>query len=739
MAITAQSQRRALLGLWVQPGGEPPPAAPDPPGFVTGQLTTLKHNNSFTDFVESAGYVLITEGKEHMRLFDPFESRVISLDHIKPVGTPILTAIAVGSPGLDGQFFYAVTVANRSLKDQIESAPIRITAGITVTNANVRVDLSTLSRIWSEATHFAIYRSLESADSVDPFPFYARVGIVQVGISPLEFVDSTPDADLDFANLALNIAKGPPPVAPFIQELKSVVFATGVESLRGSNAAVTNGSATVLITDSRLDRIHIGSEISFGSSERGYFILEFQAGSPDDTMTLGDEFGQEVQYEGTTGTKDWFLCADPTEVRYSEPERPYDWPPINTFQVGRGHGRNTMIGAIRSNLIVTKRQETYAFGFNKFPGFGQDFQINNELGCVSNRTFDVDEDGTGRWLDVKGIAESNGERVRIISTPIAEKFQEIIFDGDLGDLAPRAVAVHDIINHEYICAIPTALAANGVGCREIIVYNYRTRVWSIFKLEVEITAFSRARDESGYPIILVGDENGHVWRWGIGDTDGVGLPGNTGTLRGQVDIYNTSPGNIFIQDTDANFFKGLGSPNLDIKGVMFRVTRGTGAGQIAPITNQEFSPSRLFFENQFPVALDATSAYQLGTIEADHVSGWTDYGLNRIKYLEAMEVSYYIEDDPADWFLELFIDQPGVVTPVIHTFANGKVARFKFSTDGSDEPVPSGKTSESAKGFVNFKTGNLPFRLLQWRLHSPYSGAPGTYFTVTPVLRPGDN
>ena len=116
-----------------------------------------------------------------------------------------------------------------------------------------------------------------------------------------------------------------------------------------------------------------------------------------------------------------------------------------------------------------------------------------------------------------------------------------------------------------------------------------------------------------------------------------------------------------------------------------------------------------------------------------------DFGTNRIKYLEKVEISYYIEDDPSDWFLELFVDQPGVVTPVIVTFKNGTIGRFRFSTDGSDEPPASGLTTDVAKGFRDFRTGNLPFRLLQWRLHSPYAGAPGTYFTVTPVLRPGDN
>ncbi len=730
---------------------EATPGIPGVPVFTPGQLTTLKHNNSFIDWAESAGYTIITDGKERMKLFDPFEESLIELSHLAPKGSFNLTPVA-GSPGLTGKFFYAVTVINRSLKDEIESAPLQnglaaqvgspvvfIKGAVTPVGEQVAIDLSGITRVWSEATHFAIYRSLDvTAADVDPFPVYARVGLVPVGSSPLEFIDETDDDDLDFANNALNIAKGPPPIAPFIEELKSVVFATGFESFSGTGADLTNGVATLTIPTGQLDEIHVGSEITFGSSERAYFIQDLVEGSPDDTITLGDEHLVTVPYEGTTGIKDWFLCSDPTAVRFSEPERPYDWPPINTFQVGRGHGRNTGVLAVRSNLLITKRQETYAYGFNKFAGFGQDFQISSLIGCASNRTLSVDENGTARWLAVGGIAESNGERVRIISGAISEKFNEVIYDGDKGDLAPRAVGVHDIVNHQYLCTIPTVKASNGIGSREMIVYNYLTGVWSIHEFNVEITELVAARDEDGYPIVLMGDENGFVHRWDLGDTDGAGLPGAEGTVRGTVDTYVSSPLPI-IRDNSASFFKGAGSPNLDLAGTPVVILSGTGAGQIGVVADTLFSPPELVLFKKFATKLDNTSVYALGPIAADHRSGWMDFGTNNMKYLEYMEMSYYIEDSPGDWFLELFVDQPGVANPTIFTFPDGTKASFSFKTDGSDEPVPSGKSSVASVGYRRFKTANLPFRLLQWRIQSPYSKAPGTIFTVTPRLRAGDN
>lgn len=727
------------------------PGIPTIPAFTPGQLTTLKHNNSFIDWAESAGYTIVTDGKERMKLFDPFEESLIELSHLAPKGSFNLTPVG-GSPGLTGKFFYVVTVINRSLKDEIESAPLQnglaaqvgspvvfIKGAVITVGQRVTVDLSGITRVWFEATHFAIYRSLDvTAADVDPFPVYARVGLVPVGSSPLEFIDETDDDDLDFANNALNIAKGPPPIAPFIEELKSVVFATGFESFSGTGADLTNGVSTLTIPTGQLDEIHVGSEITFGASERAYFIQDLVVSSPFDTITLGDEHLVPVNYEGTTGIKDWFLCSDPTAVRFSEPERPYDWPPINTFQVGRGHGRNTGVLAVRSNLLITKRQETYAYGFNKFAGFGQDFQISSLIGCTSNRTLSVDENGTARWLAVGGIAESNGERVRIISGAISEKFNEVIYDGDKGDLAPRAVGVHDIVNHQYLCTIPTVKASNGIGSREMIVYNYLTGAWSIHEFNVEITELVAARDEDGYPIVLMGDENGFINRWDLGDTDGAGLPGAEGTVRGTVDTYVSSPLPI-IRDNSASFFKGAGSPNLDLAGTPVVILSGTGAGQIGVVSNTLFSPPELVLLKKFPTKLDNTSVYALGPIAADHRSGWMDFGTNNMKYLEYMEMSYYIEDSPGDWFLELFVDQPGVANPTIFTFPDGTKASFAFKTDGSDEPVPSGKSSVASVGYRRFKTANLPFRLLQWRIQSPYSKAPGTIFTVTPRLRAGDN
>lgn len=717
-----------------------PAPIPPPPSFKPNTLTPLLHNNSFIDWAESAGYTIITDGKENMKLFDPFEQRTITLDHRAPNGQPVVTLVSVGSPSLNGKFFYAFNLVNRSLKDEIGTPIVQVTDAAEPSSQGVNLDFSTLTRRWAEATHIAVYRSQDATNlDASPFPILARIAEIDLSTSPLDFTDIVPDADLDFANRALNIAKGPPPIAPFIEELKSVVFATGVESLRGTNASVTLGSPTVNIPSSLLDPIHVGSEISFGSDERAYFIIDLQVASPDDIITLGDEFGEEVNYEGSTGTKDWFLCADPTAVRFSEPERPYDWPPINVFQVGRGHGRNSMMGAIRSNLIVTKREETYAYGFNKFAGLGQDFQISSRIGCVSNRTFSVDENGTGRWLAVNGIAESNGERVRIISLPIADKFRDIVFDGDKGDLAPRAVAVHDVNNHEYICAIPTVLADNDVGCREMIVYNYHTGVWAIYVLEVEITALSLARDEDGYPVVLMGDENGYVWRWGVGDTDGAGLAGNPGTVKGTVDVYNVSP-EVFLQDNDAAFFRGTGSPNLGLRGAPVRIIAGLGAGQIQVVDRQEFSPQRLIFPARFTTALDSTSVYQIGTISADFRSGWIDFGTSRVKYLEFLDLHYYVQDDLSNWFLELFIDQPGVDNPVIATFKGDESdVRFAFSTDGSDEKLADGNTTSNKIGLIRFEMGNIPFHSLQWRIRSPYAAAPGTFFTVNPILRAGDD
>lgn len=740
--------------------GTPTGGAASKPSFKPGQIDTFRFNDSFFDWAKLGEFTVVTDGREPMRLHEPFDNRIINLNHIKPLGTVTLTLGAEqpsASPQLGlaaGTYFYGVTAVNRSLHEEIETTSIRV-GSITIAQASpvdaraVTIDLSAVTRIWSEATHLAVYRSKAVAvGDADPFPTYARIALVAVADIATPISDTNPDDDLDFANEALNPFVGPPPLAPYITELKNRLFATGFEPINGVGAILINGNATVEIPTGTLDELHIGSQLTFDTGERAYIIKDFVFASDrgispavNDLITLGDLRDNDVNYEGTTGTKDFTVCFDPTEVRFSEPDKPWDWPPANNFRVGRGHGRNTMIGASRNTLIVGKRTETWAFGFNTFPSRGVDFQINGAIGSVSQRTFATDENGMARWLAANGIAEFNGSQVRIVSEAIADKFREVVFDSNRADLALRATAAHDILTHQYLCAIPTDLADKGIGAREIVVYHYLIGAWSIFQTQVEITAMTQDRDEAGYPVVLMGTRLGHVGAWGIGDTDFVGLPGNTGTIKGTVDIYQSSPEPRFL-DSDADYFIEPTSPKFGVRGAAVDFFAGQGAGQVSRIVRQDVSPEFLYLEDKLTNKLDNTTQYRLGAIKADHRSPWIDFGTNKIKRLERIQIAYYLEElsPVGEWTLELFVDQPGVTTPNISQGGKDKDGArsnhsFTFKTTGSDERVASGRTSQPAIGLAYFDVGNVDFIRMQWRLRSDDPGTPGTIISVTPILR----
>jgi len=69
------------------------------------------------------------------------------------------------------------------------------------------------------------------------------------------------------------------------------------------------------------------------------------------------------------------------------------------------------------------------------------------------------------------------------------------------------------------------------------------------------------KDTDGNQRVYMGDTNGFVWAFDIGDVDGVGTPGATGTLKGTITSSGLDNGASFIDDSTATFLEG-GLPEL---------------------------------------------------------------------------------------------------------------------------------------------------------------------------------
>lgn len=67
-----------------------------------------------------------------------------------------------------------------------------------------------------------------------------------------------------------------------------------------------------------------------------------------------------------------------------------------------------------------------------------------------------------------------------------------------------------------------------------------------------------AKDSAGNERVYLGDTNGFVWLFDIGDTDGAGSPGATGTVRGTVTAsgVDDTNGASFLDDSTASFIQG---------------------------------------------------------------------------------------------------------------------------------------------------------------------------------------
>jgi hypothetical protein len=475
-----------------------------------------------------------------------------------------------------GTYIYRYTFRNCCTGKESDPNPEDITVDTTTASPAAQVTLSFAGiRIPADPQicEICIYRTINGGD----FPIMAKVGCFNVNDTSV-FVDDASDSSLDFLNESISILNAPMPCVPIVVDFRNRLFGMGdIPNLATiGTVSVTNGSDIIEGSDDvTWDRCLEGRFIKVGDDCRNYEILRILPPEEGNSPAI-QRLKLVDTYEGETDTGlSYTICGRPNRLYFSEPLEPEYWPAANFLDIEPGDG-DRLMGAVSNfdRLVICKRNKTYVLTFRENPGVEVivPSRISSDIGCVGPRTFAQVESGSV-WLADRGLALFDGRSVGHI--PESQNMNTIFTDPDNANYVRRdrngrvieAVGVFDPSRENYLLLLPTVQTNR--GCNMMLVWDVALKNITLLKFCQEFLSMVVAKDASGNQRVYVGDTNGFVWIYDLGDCDGVGFPNATGTVRGTVSFagIDSETGASVLDDDGASFIEG-GIPGLaDLSGV----------------------------------------------------------------------------------------------------------------------------------------------------------------------------
>lgn len=527
------------------------------------------------------GILVITNGSSIPQKFDPIANLIEDngvpepLCNEVPTAVPDDTAISpTGGLGI-GIYFYRYTFRNCCTGKEGNPNDTDIVVDTTGQSPAAEVEFGFGGvRIPgdSQICEICLYRSvLHQPGDVSSFPVMAKVGCFNPDETS-SFIDRVSDSALDFTNDGLSTLNAPMPCVPVVVDYRNRLFGMGdipqlspagtVSVVQGST--VVTGSANVV-----WDRCLEGKYIQVQGDCRVYEIdrvcpPEEGLSPPFNRLFLVDE------YEGNNDTGLLYtICGRPNRLYFSEPLEPECWPEINFLDIEPGDG-DRLMGAVSNfnRLIICKRRKTYVLTFNANPltEVVVPSRVSSDIGCIGPRTFAQTESGSV-WLSDRGLAIYDGRSVAHI--PESAEMNDMFIDPDNPRYVRRdrngrvidAVGVFYPKAEQYLCILPTVRTTR--GCDVMLVWDVKLRNITILEFCQQFQSMVVGKDSDGNERVYLGDTDGFVWIYDLGDNDGAGFPNATGTLRGTITAagVDEATGASFLDDAAASFIEG-GLPGL---------------------------------------------------------------------------------------------------------------------------------------------------------------------------------
>lgn len=616
------------------------------------------------------GLLVITNGQTIPQHFNPLANNVENNGVPTPFcdEKPSATSQDAGiSPenGLGlGIYVYRYTLRNCCTGKESDPNPDDIVvdtssrspaANVTLSFAGVRLPGD------EQICEVCIYRTVLGGD----FPVMAKVGCFDPDTTVL-FVDDVADAALDFINDGLSLLNAPMPCVPVVAEFRNRLFGMGdIPDLSpaGTVSVVLGSDIVTGDNDVEWDRCLEGKFIQVAGDCRSYEIekvLPPESGlsPPIGRLKLVDE------YEGTTDTNlNYIICGRPNRLYISEPLEPECWPAANFLDVEPGDG-DKLMGAISNfnRLVICKRNKTYVLTFREQPATEVvvPTRISSDIGCIGPRTFAQIESGSV-WLSDRGVVIYDGRSV--MHVPESDQMNNLFIDPDNPNYVRRdtngrvigAVGVFYPKREQYLLLLPTVKTVRGANL--MLVWDIKLKNITLLEFCQEFMSMVVAKDSDGNERVYLGDTNGFIWIYDIGDNDGVGFPNATGTVRGTVTSagVDAPTGASVLDDLTASFLEG-GLPELGglsgivgLSGAFF--ANELGLAGVCLFTRAADAALDTPWTVRTVFASTQTRLFITPSWGADTPSPGDDYMLGPIELISLFKPMNYGTDDPLkrDW------------------------------------------------------------------------------------------
>lgn len=630
------------------------------------------------------GLLVITNGSVPPKHFNPgnqeIEDNGVPVPFEEEVPTFLVNDTAASpSGGLQAAIYtYRYTFRNCcTLKESdpnpddivVDTAGASPAASVTLSFAGVRIPAD------PQICEICIYRTVAGAT----FPVMAKVGCFDPDLVSV-FVDTVADQALDFINDGLSLLNAPMPCVPVVVEFRNRLFGMGdiPDTTPAGTVAAANGS----------DTITGNADVVWDRCLEGKFILvEGDCVFREIDRVLPPELGTSPAvgrlrlvdpYDGTTGNGlSYVLCGHPNRLYVSEPLEPECWPLINFLDIEPGDG-DRLIGAVSNfdRLVICKRNKTYVLTFRDNPILENNVptRISSDIGCIGPRSFAQVESGSA-WLSDRGIVLYDGRTVQHL--PASERMNNLFIDPDNDNYIRRdvngrvidAVGVFYPKREQYLLLVPTKNSNRGSDL--MIVWDVKLDNITLLKFCQEFQSMVVAKDADGNERVYMGDVNGFVWIFDLGDTDGVGFPNNTGTVKGTITSVGVDgQGASFFDDSTASFVQG-GVPEVaglsGIIGLSGAVLDGDlgMAGACAWIRRPDAGLDEPY-DVRFVYATTQTRAYVTPNWAGGEPQIGSEYILGAIEFRCVFKPSNYGTDDflKRDW-RQAFVHQVSPRTSVV--------------------------------------------------------------------------
>jgi len=519
------------------------------------------------------GVLVITNGSSIPQKFDP-TANVIQDAGIPPPFSGEIPSTLVEDTAISPEgglaagllYNYCYTFRNACTGKESNPSPDLVQVDTTGASPAAKVTLSfTGLRIPADdqIDEICVYRSLGDVTSPSEVVKF-KVGCFAVDLVPATFTDTLND-ETAAENDPLSLLNAPNPCVTSIDEFRNRLFGLGdipQLSPAGTVDAVTDSTTLTGSDDVDWDRCLVGKFIQLEGDCRSYEITEVLPPVSGTSPAIQRLKILEPYEGGNVLGAQYTICGHPNRLYFSEPLEPECWPEVNFLDIEPGDG-DRLVG-LKSNfgrLAICKRNKTYVLAFSETPSeVNVPARVSSDIGCIGPRTFAQVESGTV-WLADRGLAIFDGRGVQHIeeSSQINDLFVDeanprYVRRNDNG-IVIDAVGVFYPKREQYLLLLPTVQTDRGANL--MLVWDVKERNITLLEFCQEFQSMVVGKDDEGNERVYLGDTNGFVWLFDVGDTDGVGTPGQTGTVRGTITSAGVDVNGVsFLQEIGAKFIEG---------------------------------------------------------------------------------------------------------------------------------------------------------------------------------------